>query len=50
MKSFLRKSKASGTARRKIEKLIRAGWEPGVKIGDALSRRRQRKTGVGRNE
>jgi len=49
MKNFLRKSAASGTDRAKIEKLVRRGWQPGIKIGDVLSNRRRRK-GVARDE
>lgn len=44
-KSFLRISKASGTDRSKVDKLIRRGWRPGIKIGDLLSRKRNRKEG-----
>jgi hypothetical protein len=51
MKSFLRKSAASGTERAKIEKLVRRGWQPGIKIGDLLAgSRRNRRKGVGRDE
>jgi hypothetical protein len=49
MKSYLRKSSASGTDRAKIEKLVRRGWQPGLKIGDVLSNRKRRK-GVARDE
>lgn len=47
MKSALRFSKASGTERAKIEKLIRRGWQPGKRIGDVL---RNKRKGVGRYE
>lgn len=47
MKSARRFSKASGTERAKIEKLIRRGWQPGKRIGGVLSNRRK---GVGRCE
>jgi hypothetical protein len=46
MKTFLRKSAASGTERAKIRKLIRRGWHPGLKIGDVLSGRRKRNGGT----
>ena len=38
MKSFLRKSKASGSTVAKVDKLIRRGWEPGKAVGP-LSRK-----------
>jgi hypothetical protein len=47
MKSALRFSKASGTERAKIKKLIRRGWRPGKRIGDILSNRWK---GVGHSE
>ena len=47
MKSAMRFSKASGTERAKIEKLIRRGWQPGKRIGDVLKNRRK---GVGRDK
>jgi len=47
MKSSRRFSKASGTERAKVEKLIRRGWEPGKRIGEVL---RNRRKGVGRCE
>ena len=47
MKSHLRFSKASGTERAKIKKLIRRGWEPGKRIGDFASKKSK---GVGRDE
>jgi hypothetical protein len=47
MKSPYRSSKASGTEKAKIDKLIRRGWQPGKRIGDILSNRRK---GVGRYE
>ena len=46
MKTYLRKSAASGTERAKISKLIRRGWHPGLKIGDVLSSRRRAKGGA----
>ena len=49
VKSFIRKSAASGTDRAKIEKLVRRGWQPGLKIGDVLSNRKRRK-GVAQDE
>ena len=42
MKSTRRFSKASGTDRAKVEKLIRRGWEPGKAIGKVLSRSNRR--------
>ncbi len=33
MKSYLRKSKASGSTVAKIDRLIRRGWEPGKALG-----------------
>lgn len=39
MKSALRWSRASGSARQKIELAIRRGWRPGLKISDVLKRR-----------
>jgi hypothetical protein len=45
MKSFLRKSAASGSDRAKIEKLVRRGWQPGIKIGDVLGNRRRKQKG-----
>jgi hypothetical protein len=47
MKSNMRFSKASGTERVKVEKLIRRGWQPGKRIGDVL---RNKRKGVGRDE
>ena len=41
MKTFLRKSKASGSTVAKVDKLIRRGWEPGRSIGP-LSRKAAR--------
>jgi hypothetical protein len=46
VKSFLRKSAASGTDRAKVEKLVRRGWMPGIKIGGVLSNRRKKKGGM----
>ena len=48
MKSALRYSKASGTEKAKIERLIRRGWKPGFRIGDFLGGKRRK--GVGRHE
>jgi hypothetical protein len=45
VKSALRFSRASGSTRRKVEAAIRHGWQPGVRFGDVLSRKRK---GVGR--
>ena len=39
MKSHLRFSKASGSERAKIQRLVRRGWRPGIRIGDFLSRK-----------
>lgn len=41
MKSFLRKSKASGSTLAKIDKLLRRGWAPGKSVGP-LSRKAAR--------
>jgi hypothetical protein len=46
MKSYLRGSKASGTDRAKVALLLRRGWEPGLAIGKALSRRKRRQAWV----
>lgn len=35
-KSWIRASRASGSDKRKVEKLIRRGWQPGVAIGQIL--------------
>jgi hypothetical protein len=48
MKSANRWSKASGTEKAKIARLIRRGWKPGFRIGDFLGGKRQK--GVGRHE
>lgn len=45
MKSHLRFSKASGTTLQRVDKLLRLGWAPGVKIGDLLSRKGRRGRG-----
>lgn len=42
MKSYLRKSAASGTDQAKIEKLIARGWRPGLTIGEVLGRKPKR--------
>jgi hypothetical protein len=41
-KSHLRWSAASGTAKRKIERLLRRGWQPGLAIGKILEDRRHK--------
>ena len=46
-KTFLRRSKASGTDRAKVERLLKRGWHPGKRIGNYLSNRQK---GVGRDE
>jgi len=46
MKSKLRWSKASGSTRRRVEKLIARGWHPGAR-GLLGSRRRKRSTTLG---
>jgi len=43
MKSYLRFSRASGSTRQRVELAIRRGWRPGLKIGDLLSRKSQRR-------
>ena len=48
MKSAMKFSKASGTERAKVEKLIRRGWRPGCRVSDFLHRRKhQRRLAVG---
>jgi hypothetical protein len=47
MKSHIRWSKASGSDKRKVEKLLRRGWEPGKRIGDFAGKKSK---GVGRDE
>lgn len=41
MKSALRFSKASGSTRRLVERAIRAGWRPGLRVRDVLSKKRR---------
>ena len=40
MKSHLRASKASGSAKRKVETLIKLGWYPGCRMSDLKPNRR----------
>ena len=47
-KSALRFSKASGTEKAKIRRLIARGWKPGFRVGDFLGGKRRK--GVGRSE
>jgi hypothetical protein len=42
MKSAIRGSRASGTEKAKIEKLIRRGWKPGFRIGDFLGGKKKK--------
>ena len=41
MKSPLRFSKASGSTRRLVERAIRAGWQPGLRVSDVLRKKRR---------
>ena len=41
MKSPIRWSRASASTRRRVEKLIALGWEPGDRPADVLGRRRK---------
>jgi hypothetical protein len=40
-KSYLRRTRASGSDKIKIERAIRRGWQPGKRIGDVLGRRKK---------
>jgi hypothetical protein len=42
MKTFMRSKRASRSTIQKIERAIRAGWQPGISLRDALKRRRTR--------
>lgn len=41
-KTFMRSKRASRSAIQKIERAIRAGWQPGMSLREALKRRRTR--------
>lgn len=43
MKSYLRRSKATGTELHKINVAMRRGWQPGCRTGDYLGGRRRRR-------
>ena len=41
MKSGLRFSKISRSTRRLVERAIRAGWRPGLRVSDVLRKKRR---------
>ena len=47
MKSRIRGSAASGSDRRKIEKLLRRGWTPGRTYGEVLARKAKQQPRAG---
>lgn len=46
MKSPLRWSRASGSTRRRVEKLIKLGWFPGCRLSDLIRNRRRDRQAV----